>query len=159
MPDKTSQMNLKPSWSQSKESRFKNYNKSTPGPGSYTIPARGAEGHRFTTRCKPNVNSELLAHGISATPFKERTRTGPGTYNPPSSGHFKKISYSMSGVSDKFVRGTDRAYNTPGPGEYSSSDLQHYKSIPGGKITKGPRKSYFLKTTVTGNPDAGRYEK
>lgn len=37
--------------------------------------------------------------------------------------------------------------------------VRHYATIPGSKIHKDLRKSYFLKTSVTGNPDAGNYEK
>merc|ERR1712147_201195 len=59
MPDNTSKNNKRPSWSCGKDARFKNYAKPTPGPGSYTIPSKGTEGFKFTTRCKPGVNAEL----------------------------------------------------------------------------------------------------
>lgn len=78
--DKTSKTNKMPSWSQSKAARFENFAPKTPGPGSYEIKSRGVEGPRYTTRCKPGINSELLAGGLTATPFKMRTKPGPGEY-------------------------------------------------------------------------------
>jgi len=36
---------------------------------------------------------------------------------------------------------------------------KHYTTIPGSKIHKDNRKSYFLKTSLSGNPDPGNYEK
>jgi hypothetical protein len=119
-PDQTSRANKRPSWSCGKETRFKNYAKPTPGPGSYTIPSKGTEGFKFTTSSKPNINSELSAHGITASPFKMRTEPGPGNYEPPVSGAFKKLSYSISGVNDKFVKGTDSSWPQPGPGQYDN---------------------------------------
>ena len=62
----------------------------------------------------------MNAIGITATPYKMRTEPGPGNYDPPISGTFKRLSYSMSGVNDKFVKGTDRAWTTPGPGNYEN---------------------------------------
>ncbi len=50
MPDRTSRHTKRPSWSCSKEQRFKNYTKSTPGPGSYEIPSKSAEGFKFSNR-------------------------------------------------------------------------------------------------------------
>ncbi len=88
-----------------------------------------------------------------------RTDPGPGNYDPPVSGSFKRLSYSMSGVNEKFVKGTDRAWKTPGPGNYENCIQKHYVTIPGSKIHKDQRKSYFLKTSVSGNPDPGNYEK
>jgi len=160
MPDTTSKKYRAPSWSCSKDARFKNYAKPTPGPGSYTIPSKGTEGFRFTTRCKPGINSELNgSQGITATPYKMRTKPGPGHYQPPVDGPWKKLSYSCSGVNEKFVNGTERSFTIPGPGNYENCIPQHYSSIPGSKIHKDPRKSYFLKTSVSGNPDPGNYEK
>jgi hypothetical protein len=52
----------------------------------------------------------LNAYGITATPFKERTDPGPANYNPPVSGAFKKLSYSVCGVNEKFIAGTDSAW-------------------------------------------------
>ena len=88
-----------------------------------------------------------------------RTKPGPGNYDPPVSGTFKKLSYSISGVNNKFVKGTDASWPTPGPGNYENCIDQHYATLSGSKIHKDRRHSYFLKTTVTGNPDAGNYEK
>ena len=119
-PDTTSKQSKRPSWSCGKESRFKNYDKATPGPGSYSIPSKGTEGFKFSTYGKPNINSELFAHSITASPFKERTKPGPGFYDPPSSGSFKKISYSITGVNNKFVKGTDSSWPLPGPGSYDN---------------------------------------
>lgn len=116
--DKTSKTNKMPSWSQSKASRFDNFGPKTPGPGSYSIPSKGTEGPRFTTRSKPGINAELLANGITASPFKMRTKPGPGNYDPPTSGAFKKLSYSMNGINEKMVKGTDSNWQQPGPGNY-----------------------------------------
>jgi hypothetical protein len=93
-PDKTSRVNKTPSWSQSKASRFPKESFRTPGPGSYSIPSKGTEGPKFSTRLKPNINAELLAHGITAYPYKMRIVPGPGKYDPPA-GAFKKVSYSI----------------------------------------------------------------
>jgi len=121
MPDNTSKNYKRPSWSCGKDARFKNYAKPTPGPGSYTIPSKGAEGFKFTTRCKPGINAELCgSKGLYATPYKARTKPGPGNYDPPVSGTFKKLSYSMTGINEKAVNGTDRSFNIPAPGSYDN---------------------------------------
>lgn len=57
------------------------------------------------------------------------------------------------------MKGTDNSWLTPGPGNYDDCISQHYGSIPGSKINKDARKSFFLKTTVSGNPEPGKYEK
>lgn len=160
MPDRTSKNNKRPTWSCGKDARFKNYSKPTPGPGSYNIPSKGTEGFKFTTRCKPGINAELAgSKGITATPYKMRTKPGPGNYDPPVDGAWKKLSYSMNGINEKWVKGTDRNFTIPGPGNYDDCITQHYKSIPGSKIHKDARLSYFLKTSISGNPDPGNYEK
>jgi len=76
--DKTSKTSKMPSWSCSKASRFESFAPKTPGPGSYDIPQKGVEGPKFTTRSKPNINAELLSGGITASPYKMRTKPGPG---------------------------------------------------------------------------------
>ena len=157
--DKTSKTNTVPSWSQSRASRFASFGPSTPGPGSYQITSKGIEGPKFTNRTKPGINSELLASGITATPYKERTKPGPGEYSAATDAPFKKLSYSMSGLNEKTVKGTDRSWCTPGPGDYSDCIQQHYNKLPGSKIHKDNRLSYFLKTSVSGNPEPGVYEK
>lgn len=78
--DATSKASKMPSWSCSKASRFDTIKKSTPGPGSYNIASKGVEGYKYTHISKPNINSELLSHGITASPFKMRTKPGPGEY-------------------------------------------------------------------------------
>jgi len=88
-----------------------------------------------------------------------RTKPGAGHYEPPTDGPWKKLSYSCSGVNEKFVNGTDSSFTIPGPGNYENCIPQHYSSIPGSKIHKDSRKSYFLKTSVSGPQDAGKYEK
>lgn len=88
-----------------------------------------------------------------------RTKPGPGHYEPPVDGSFKRLSYSMSGINEKFVKGTDRNFTIPGPGNYENCIDQHYRSIPGSKIHKDQRKSYFLKTASTGVPAGCNYEK
>lgn len=52
----------------------------------------------------------MNAFGITATPFKMRTEPGPGNYDPPVSGTFKKTLYSISGINEKVVAGTDSAW-------------------------------------------------
>ena len=108
--DKTSKTVKVPSWSMSKASRFDNFKPLTPGPGSYEIKSKGVEGPRFTTRCKPGINAELLASGLHATPYKMRTKPDPGSYNFPVDGPFKKLSYSMNGINEKVIKGTDASW-------------------------------------------------
>jgi hypothetical protein len=148
-----------PSWPLSKAARFDNFGPKTPGPGSYDIKSKGVEGPKFTTRCKPGINSELLSSGITGSPFKMRTKPGPGEYHAATDGPWKKLSYSVSGTNEKTIKGTDSSWATPGPGLYSDCIQQHYNKIPGSKIHKDSRKSYFLKTSVTGNPEPGVYPK
>ena len=88
-----------------------------------------------------------------------RTKPGPGEYDPPVSGQFKRTAYSISGLNKKFIEGTESKFKQPGPGTYEDCIALHYKSIPGSKINKDKRNSFFLKTSVTGNPDPGNYEK
>ena len=102
-----------------------------------------SEGPKFTSRIKPALN-----------PFKMKTAPGPGFYDPPASGGFKKVSYSLGGLSSFTLDKT-----SPGPGSYNNSDQLHYNKMPGSKIGKDRRESFFLKTTVTGKPDGGLYEK
>lgn len=134
--DKTSKTNKMPSWSQSKASRFDDFGPKTPGPGSYEIKSKGVEGPKFTTRSKPGINAELLSGGITASPFKMRTKPGPGEYAAPTDGPWKKLSYSVNGTNEKMVKGTDSSWPTPGPGLYDDCVKQHYKKIPGSKIHK-----------------------
>jgi len=144
--DKTSKANSMPKWSQSKEPRFQSHislSKQTPGPGEYKIQAKVIEGPKFTTRVKPKID-----------PFKMKTDPGPGYYDPPTSGAFKKLSFSLTGISHSTI---DRT--TPGPGSYNSSDQLHYKTLTGSKMGKDKRRSFFLQTSITGNPDSGLYEK
>lgn len=65
----------------------------------------------------------------------------------------------MNGLNEKTIKGTDSAWKTPGPAHYSDCIEQHYKRIPGSKIHKDTRKSFFLKTSVSGNPEPGNYPK
>lgn len=107
--DKTSKSVRMPKWSQSKEERFAlaiPLSKQTPGPGEYKIPSKMTDGPKYTTRIKPKIN-----------PFKMKTDPGPGFYEPPVSGSFKNVSYSVVGftkvVIDEF---------SPGPGSYNNTD-------------------------------------
>lgn len=43
---------------------------------------------------------------------------------------------------------------TPGPGAYDDMREVHYNCLTGSAIGRDKRNSYFLKTTVSGNPDA-----
>ena len=144
--DKTSKASSVPKWSQSKEQRFQSHitpSKQTPGPGEYRIPSKVVEGPKYTTRVKPKID-----------PFKMKSDPGPGFYDPPTSGSFKKISYSLTGIAHSSIDKT-----TPGPGSYNSTDQLHYKTLTGSKIGKDKRKSFFLQTSITGKPDSGLYEK
>ena len=67
----------------------------------------GAVGPKYTHRAKPNINAELKAYGITASPQKGRTKPGPGEYNFTPDAPFKKLSYSMSGPSTTVVKGTE----------------------------------------------------
>jgi hypothetical protein len=46
----------------------------------------------------------------------------------------------------------------PGPGSYESEAKLHYQKMPGSKIGKDDRRSFFLKTASTDKPAAGKYE-
>ena len=63
----------------------------------------------------------------------------------------------MNEVAPKKER--EKELNPPGPGAYSDMRELHYSSIPGSKMGKDNRNSFFLKTTVSGNPEPGLYEK
>jgi len=65
-----------------------------------------SEGPKFTARVKPKID-----------PFKMKSDPGPGFYDPPSSGAFKKISYSLAGTGNSTIDMT-----APGPGSYNSTD-------------------------------------
>ncbi len=57
------------------------------------------------------------------------------------------------------MSGSLSSWPTPGPGNYENLDDLHYTKISGSKIGKDNRQSFFLRTTVSGTPDAGNYEK
>ena len=59
----------------------------------------------------------------------------------------------MSGINDKKVGNTISGWVEPGPGHYENAHALHYSTIPGSKILKDSRLSFFLKTTISGNPD------
>ncbi len=66
----------------------------------------------------------------------------------------------MRGINEVTVKGSENSWLTPGPGEYENMIHRHYLKIPGSKmLEREQRKSFFLKTTVSGNPDPGNYEK
>ena len=46
-----------------------------------------------------------------------KTDPGPGFYDPPSSGSFKKLSYSLAGFGKEIIDKT-----SPGPGSYNNTD-------------------------------------
>jgi hypothetical protein len=73
------------------------------------VPSKIVEGPVFTTRPKPPID-----------PFKCRTRTGPGDYNPPTDGPFKKLGYSIRGINEVVPKKErEKELNPPGPGAYS----------------------------------------
>ena len=63
---------------------------------------------------------------------------GPGKYDPPA-GAFKKISYSIQGMTEKTVPGSLNSWTTPGPGNYENLNDLHYTKIAGSKIGKDNR--------------------
>lgn len=65
----------------------------------------------------------------------------------------------MSGINNSGPTRGNKRPASPGPGSYENADSLHYKKMPGSKIGKDKRESFFLKTTVTGTPDAGLYNK
>ena len=73
-----------PTWTMSKDERFKNDRVKNPGPGQYEARDTVADGPKFTTRVKPFID-----------PRKCRTTTGPGDYDP--NDQSKKVFYTMSG--------------------------------------------------------------
>lgn len=156
-PDRTSKTNRQPAWSQSKSSRFENFNTKTPGPGSYELNLAHKRGPCWSARGRRYVDSELVAHGITSQPFKMNSKPGPGFYEG-SHNLSASISYTMQGPTDKVVNGTEGSWLNPGPGHYDGPDQRYYKYLKGTKMSQTEaRKSFFLKTTVSGNPDAGKY--
>ena len=93
----------RPKWSQSVDKRFIDRNYHTPGPGNYEHRVHTADGPRFTSRPKPFIN-----------PFKNRTTTGPGDYNPNVSS-VKQFAPAFSMGEKLDAR---RSFNSPGPGYY-----------------------------------------
>ena len=85
-------------------------------------------------------------------PFKMRTRTGPGDYNPKGLGRVRSVTISNK-PQEKDPHVLRRI---PGPGTYDDiRDNMHYKTIGGSKMGKDLRKSCFLNTPCYTNPGPG----
>ena len=131
------------------QKRFPDRGPKQPGPADYEIPSKIVEGPIFTTRPKPPID-----------PLKCRTKPGPGEYNPPSDAAYKKLGYSirsMNNVQPKSAR--QKELNPPGPGAYEDMRQLHYSRLPGSKVGSDHRNSYFLRTSLSGNPEPGVYNK
>lgn len=55
----------------SKDQKDKSFANSGPGPGSYQIPTKILDGPKYVLGLKPQID-----------PHKNRTKPGPGLYNP-----------------------------------------------------------------------------
>lgn len=128
-----------PSWSQTKDARFKDDRVKNPGPGHYESRDLVSDGPKYTTRVKPFID-----------PRKCRTTTGPGDYDPANQS--KKIFYSMSVKLDG-----PRKRGNPGPGTYESMHNLHYNKLPGSKMGRDNRSSYFLKDNSHKSPAPVKY--
>ena len=129
-----------PEWGTSKEKRFADRKYGNPGPGNYEYRVHTADGPRFTTRPKPAIN-----------PFKNRTETGPGDYNPRVASY--NVQYS---ISNRLSWNPDK--NTPGPGSYDDGRQLYYRTMVGSKIGREVRKGEFLRTASFMKQEPGKYE-
>lgn len=78
---------------------------------------------------------------------------GPASYNPIKSQ--KTLHYSMSGKNE---HGNSPLKSVPGPGTYTDTRQQHYQTLPGSKMGRDDRKSYFLKSASHEKPGPGNYQ-
>jgi Sperm-tail PG-rich repeat len=77
---------------------------------------------------------------------------GPGNYNPIKSQ--KTLKYTMSAKHDTSLSPEKL---TPGPGTYQDERELYYQTLPGSKMGKDNRKSYFLKSASYEKPGPGNY--
>ena len=132
---------INPSWSLSKDARDRQFAQNSPGPGKYEIPSQIKDGPKYIMGLKPELN-----------PFKNRTETGPGQYNPEKL--HKKLQYSISKRNNTELSSEKLS---PGPGTYGDIRESYYKSIPGSKVGRDNRQSSFLKTSSYDKPGPGKY--
>jgi hypothetical protein len=91
---------------------------------------------------------------LEPNPLKEAAKVpGPGQYNPIKSE--KTLKYSMSGKQDGNISPEKL---TPGPGAYSDMRNLYYSTLPGSKIGRDDRRSYFLKSASYEKPGPGNYK-
>ena len=125
-----------------KSAREKNYGASGPGPGSYNLKPKINDGPQF-----------IMGDKCPKDPFKNKSKVGPGQYNPKDQP--TQLSYS--------IRTRDKSANlenkiSPGPGHYNSLQDLYYKNIPGSKIGRNERKSdNFIHTASVKKPAPGQY--
>lgn len=90
---------------------------------------------------------------LEPNPLKEaRKLPGPGYYDPIKTG--TTLMYSMSGKNDGNLS-PDKL--TPGPGTYSDMRNIYYSTLPGSKIGRDDRRSYFLRSASHEKPGPGNY--
>ena len=114
-------------------------NRPSPGPGTYQIPSKIQTGPHFFMGIKTHYNKD-----------KMRTNTAPGQYTPKKQSHSAAYSMRQNDMGSSDPR-------TPGPGFYNNTKNNYYKQIPGSKIGKDTRNSFFLRTSSTGMPGSGTY--
>lgn len=140
--DKLSKGRIVPSWSLSKDERDKLKTGGVPGPGEYTLPTKIGETPKYIMGLKlepnPTKNKEL--------------EPGPASYDPIKSQ--KTLKYTMSAKLDGSVSPEKL---TPGPGAYGDERTLYYQTLPGSKMGKDNRKSYFLKSASYEKPGPGNY--
>lgn len=134
---------INPSWSLSKDERDRVHTAGgNPGPGEYKIPTKLGEAPHYYMGLKleRNFTKDKLAE------------PGPGKYDPIKSQ--TTLKYTMSGKHETNVSPNKV---TPGPGNYSDMRALYYQTLPGSKIGRDTRKSYFLKSASYEKPGPGNY--
>jgi hypothetical protein len=113
-----------------------------PGPNQYRVKSvLGTGGKQYGFGLKPFID-----------PFKMRTTTGPGDYNP------RPLGRCMSGVISSKPKEKDirELKKIPGPGTYQETrDKVHYGHLSTTLFGKDNRNSYFLNTRGFTNPAPG----
>ena len=91
---------------------------------------------------------------LEPNPLKEAKKLpGPADYNPNKS--TKTLMYSMSGKHESNLSPNKL---TPGPGAYSDMRTLYYSTLPGSKMGRDDRRSYFLKSASYEKPGPGNYQ-
>jgi hypothetical protein len=134
---------INPSWTVSKDPRDHKFSQ-TAGPGDYNIAPKIGDAPKYGMGLK-----------LEKDYVKEmRTLPGPTDYSPSKTmTTIKYPNYSMSGKHEA------PSPLVPGPGQYDDKITLHYSTLPGSKIGRDSRQSYFLKSSSYEKPGPGDYEK